>query len=69
MELCPLCGAELGGPYQMQGTKDVRYFEIIYVSCTDFYCSFVEWVDASVCLQSEVSENIGSNAGGANERL
>ncbi len=69
MELCPLCGAELGGPYQMQGTKDVRYFEIVYVLCTNFYCSFVEWVDASVCLQSEADDIIGSNAGEENQHL
>ena len=69
MELCPLCGAALGGPYQMQGTKDVQSFEIVYVLCTNFYCSFVEWVDASVCLQSEAADSIGSNAGAENQRL
>ena len=41
MELCPLCGAELGGPYQMQGTKDVRSFEIAYVLCTNFIAALL----------------------------
>ena len=60
MELCPLCGAELGGPYQMKGIKGVRYFEIIYVSCTN--CNFIEWVDATMCLQSEQPDIASASA-------